>query len=188
MARYGYVRVSTAGQNDDRQMERMQRLGLDKIFNEKKSGKTLDRPVLQGLLELVEPGDEIVIYDYSRISRSTKDLLNLIEELQEKNVTLTAIKDNIAIDTAQGRFLLKVMAAVNEMELELRAERQAEGIAIAKEKGMFKGRHTVPIKSLPKYKERLEDKTMTKTEVCAILKISRPTLDRHLKEYNQIYQ
>ena len=98
-----YVRVSTEEQNETRQLEALERHGIDKWFIEKISGKNTNRPKLQEMMEFVREGDTVFVHDFSRLARSTKDLLDLTEQLQAKKVHLVSNKENIDTNTATGK-------------------------------------------------------------------------------------
>lgn len=133
----GYARVSAADQNLDRQLEALR--GVNKIFTEKASGKdTHGRPQLRALLEYVREGDTVRVKSPDRLARSTQDLLGLIEQFKGEGVAVE-FTDNPALntDTPQGGFMLTILAAVAELERAQIRERQAEGIALAKAKGVY---------------------------------------------------
>ena len=137
----GYIRVSTVEQNPARQEEIMKEYGVEKIFEEKVSGKnTKDRPEFNRMLEYVREGDMLYIESFSRLSRSTQDLLKTVNILKEKGVVLISNKEKLDTNTPQGKFMLTVFAALSEFERENILERQREGIAIAKAQGKYKGR------------------------------------------------
>ena len=140
-----YVRVSTAEQNEARQVEALRSHNIDKWFTEKISGKNTHRPQLQAMLDFVREGDTVYIHDFSRLARSTSDLLKLVETLQSKNIRLVSNKENIDTHTPTGKLMLTMIAAINEFERVNLLERQREGIAIAKRKGIYKGRKPVAI-------------------------------------------
>jgi len=132
----GYARVSTADQNLDRQLEALG--DVDRIFTEKASGKDTRRPELQEMLVYVRDGDTVRVKSPDRLARSTVDLLGLVEKLRTKSVELEFI-DNPALNTAsaQGEFMLTILAAVAQLERAMIRERQAEGIALAKKRGVY---------------------------------------------------
>ena len=134
-----YVRVSTVEQNEARQVEALEKHDIEKWYIEKVSGKDTNRPKLKEMLEFVREGDTIYIHDFSRLARSTKDLLEIVEQLGEKNVNLVSNKENLDSSTPTGKLMLTMIAAINEFERQNLLERQAEGIAIAKKEGRFKG-------------------------------------------------
>ena len=127
--KYGYVRVSTKGQNTARQDVLMNELGVDRVFVDKCSGKNTDRPQFHEMMSLLKSGDTVVVESYSRMSRSTKDLLETVEKLNEVGVGFVSKKENIDTTTAAGRMFLTFIAGMNQFEREVMLERQAEGIA-----------------------------------------------------------
>jgi DNA invertase Pin-like site-specific DNA recombinase len=139
----GYVRVSSMEQNEARQLEAFKDLGLYKIYIEKISAKHANRPLLQQMLDYVREGDTIYIKDFSRLARNTKDLLEITEELNRRNVKLISLKENLDTSTPTGKLMLTMLGAINTFERENLLERQHEGIAIAKQKGLYKGRTAI---------------------------------------------
>ena len=184
MAHIAYVRVSTAEQNEARQIEALKKHDIDKWFMEKVSGKNMNRPQLEAMLDYVREGDTVYIHDFSRLARSTKDLLTIVEKLQNKKVHLVSNKENLDTSTPTGKLMLTMIAAINEFERENLLERQREGIAIAKEQGKFKGGQVKRIddKTFTEAYERYQRRELTKTQLAAELKISRPTLDKLIKD------
>lgn len=144
MAKLGYIRVSTLEQNLDRQQELMKRLEVDKVFEDKASGKSMARPGLEELLKYARSGDEIYIESFSRLSRSTHELLKTVEDLTNRGIHLISQKENLDTTTPTGRLMLTLMAAIAQFEREITLERQREGIAMAKKKGVYKGRPETP--------------------------------------------
>ena len=184
MSKVAYVRVSTAEQNEARQREALAVRGIDKWFIEKASGKNTDRPEFQKMLDWVREGDTIYIHDLSRIARSTKDLLDLLDVLREKGVALVSDKESIDTSTATGKLLVTMVAAINEFERANLLERQREGIAIAKREGKYKGRKAVIVPDLPRHYDRWQRREVSKAALARELGISRPTLDRLFSDYN----
>ena len=184
MAHIAYVRVSTAEQNEARQIEALKKHNIDKWFTEKVSGKNMNRPQLEAMLDYVREGDTVYIHDFSRLARSTKDLLTIVEKLQNKKVHLVSNKENLDTSTPTGKLMLTMIAAINEFERENLLERQRDGIAIAKEQGKFKGGQVKRIddKTFTEAYERYQRRELTKTQLAAELKISRPTLDKLIKD------
>lgn len=136
----GYVRVSTTEQNPARQEELMKSFGVEKVFSEKLSGKDTNRPQFQEMLSFLREGDTQYVEPFSRLSRSTRDLLDTVNRLSESKVNLVSDKEKIDTTTPQGRLVMTVFAAIYEFERENTLQRQAEGIAIAKRQGKYKGR------------------------------------------------
>ena len=145
---YAYIRVSSKDQQEGRQVIAMESRGIppERIFLEKLSGKDTRRPVLQSLMSIVQKGDIVVVESISRFARNVRDLLGLVEMLTKKGVEFISLKEHIDTTTPTGRFTLTVFAAVAELEREHILQRQAEGIAAAKARGVHLGR---PIKKPP---------------------------------------
>ena len=181
----GYVRVSTVEQNEARQVEALNKLGVEKIYIEKKSGKNLDRPVLQEMLDFIREGDTVYVHDLSRISRSLTDLLNLVELLQKKKVHFISNKEQVDTTTPTGRLFLSIVGAINEFERTNLLERQREGIAIAKRVGKYKGRKPRTLDHVAELYNMWIRREKSKAEIARDYKISRPTLDRLFKEYEK---
>lgn len=139
----GYIRISSTDQNIARQEILMAELGVEQIFIDRISGKSLDRPELKRLLTFVREGDTVIVESISRFARNTRDLLELTEKLNEKNVEFISKKESIDTTTPSGKFMLTVFGAVAELEREYILQRQKEGIAIAKENGVYKGRKPI---------------------------------------------
>ena len=179
-----YVRVSSVMQNEARQIEALEKYGIEKWFIEKVSGKNADRPQLQEMLNFIRENDTVYIHDFSRLARSTKDLLNIVEALTAKGINLISNKENLDTSTATGKLMLTMIAAINEFERENLLERQREGIEIAKREGKFRGGQVKRIDeaafntAYKKYKNR----EINKKELAELLNISRPTLDKLIKE------
>lgn len=143
----GYVRVSTLEQNETRQIKALKQKGVDSanFYIDKQSGKNTNRAALKELLAYVRCGDTVVTESISRIARNTKDLLNIVDQLQNKGIDFISLKESIDTTTPQGKFMLTVFAALSELERDSILQRQAEGIAIAKEQGKYKGRQPIQI-------------------------------------------
>ena len=137
----GYIRVSTIGQNSERQLADVK---LDKVFEEKVSAKTMNRPKLQEMLDFIREGDTVIVHDISRLARNIKDLHELVETITERGVTLKFKKENLVFtgdkQDAMSNLMLSMLGAVYQFERSILLERQREGIAIAKKAGKFTGR------------------------------------------------
>lgn len=145
MAKIGYGRVSTVEQNPKRQEVMFEEIGVDKIFIDKCSGKDADRPRLKEMMAYIREGDEVIVESFSRLARSTRDLLDLVEQMSAKGVSFVSKKESIDTSTPQGKFMLTVFAALAELEREVTAQRRDEGIAVAKAEGKYKGRKPKPV-------------------------------------------
>lgn len=135
MAKIAYIRVSTKEQNTGRQYELLRERNIvpDKIYEEKVSGKNINRPELKAMLAFVREGDTVYIESISRLARNTRDFLNLVEYLQGKQVDLVSLKESIDTSTPTGKFILSVFAALYQLERENTLQRQREGIDLVLE-------------------------------------------------------
>lgn len=181
--RLAYIRVSTVEQNEQRQIDAMEKYDIEKWFIEKVSGKDTNRPKLKELIDFAREGDVIHIHDFSRLARSTKDLLELVELFNQKGITLISNKENIDSSTPTGKLMLTMIGAINEFERTNLLERQREGIAIAKRNNVYKGRKPVSIPDFQKHYNRYMKREISKSALAKELNISRPTLDKLILEY-----
>ncbi len=178
----GYIRISTAEQNTARQEVLMKELNVEKIFIDKASGKNTQRPELQKLLSFVRTGDKVIVESISRFARNTKDLLNLIEILADKEVEFVSKKENIDTSTPTGKFMLTVFGAVAELERQYILQRQKEGIAIAKQKGKYKGRKRIENDQFYSLYKKWQNKEITASDAIKQLNFSKNTFYRRVKE------
>mgnify|MGYP002516350295 FL=1 len=179
MANVAYVRVSARDQNESRQVEALEKYEIDKWFSEKASAKNIfGRGKFMEMLDWVRDGDTVYVMDFSRLARSTKDLLNIIEQFQTKGVSLVSTKESFDTSTSVGKLMLTMMAAINEFERQNLLERQAEGIAIAKRKGKYKGRAKIVVSNIARYYDQYMHREKSKTKIAEELNISRNTLNR----------
>lgn len=141
----GYARVSTDEQNEARQLESFSSYSekITKVFIDKMSGKDRNRPQLKAMLDYVREGDVVVVSDFSRLARSTSDMVQIVQELTEKKVTLISLKEKVDTNTPQGKFMLTVFSALAELERDSILQRQQEGIEIARKQGKYKGRKPI---------------------------------------------
>lgn len=177
----GYVRVSSVDQNPERQLEGLE---LDKMFLDKASGKNTDRPQLEAMIDYVRNGDVVFVHSMDRLARNLDDLRRVVFKLTDKDVKIQFVKENFSFtgeDSAMSKLLLSMMGAFAEFERSIIKERQLEGIAIAKKKGVYSGRK--PSLNEDKLEElnRLLDEGEKKSEIARKLKISRETLYRYLR-------
>ena len=185
--RIGYVRVSTEGQNTARQDELMKELNVEKVYTDKASGKDKDRPGLKEMMNFVREGDTVVVESISRFARSTKDLLNLIEELKNKGVEFYSKKESFDTTTPQGKFAMTMFGALAELEREQIMQRQAEGIAEAKKKGKYTGRKPIAVDEgafTEQYRAWKNGETSPKF-ICKKLGLSHATFYRRVKAYEE---
>jgi DNA invertase Pin-like site-specific DNA recombinase len=138
--RVGYVRVSSVDQNADRQLES---LAVDRVFTDYASGKDVDRPALRELLAYVRDGDTIVVHSMDRLARNLDDLRKIVQEQTKRGVQIQFVKESLTFtgqDSSMAQLLLSVLGAVAQFERDLIRERQREGIALAKQRGVYRGR------------------------------------------------
>jgi len=179
-----YIRCSSIDQNTARQEEALGKYSIDKWFTEKVSAKDTNRPQLQSMLDFAREGDIIHIHDFSRLARSTADLLNIVEKLQAKGIHLVSNKEQIDTSTPTGRLMLTMIGAINEFERANLLERQREGIAIAVKEGKYKGRKKIDFPAdwevvYKQYKHR----EMSANNAMATLGLKRNTFYKLLKEH-----
>ena len=181
-----YIRVSTIDQNEERQIKAMEREDIKKYFIEKVSAKDTKRPKLIEMLEFARESDVIFIKDFSRLARSTQDLLNIVKKLDGKGVKLKSLKENLDTNTSTGKLMLTMIGAINEFERANMLERQREGIAIAKSKGMYKGRKKVerPYNWDVVY-PRWKNRELTADKAMALLDLKRNTFYKFVNEVSR---
>ncbi|HLW01272.1 MAG TPA: recombinase family protein [Ktedonobacterales bacterium] len=180
--RIGYIRVSSIGQNTDRQLEG---IPLDRTFTDKVSGKDANRPKLQEMLEFVREGDTVIVHSMDRLARNLDDLRHIVQQLTKKRVVVEFLHERLTFtgeDTPIATLLLNVMGAIAEFERSLIRERQLEGIALAKQRGVYKKGRKKSLSEAAQIelKQRLATST-TKAQLARELGISRNTLYRFLK-------
>lgn len=184
---FAYIRVSTEEQNYESQMEAMKDLEFAKIFTEKRSAKDTNRPELQNMLDYVREGDTVYVKDFSRLARSTKDLLNIIDILETKKVKLISIKEKLDTSTPAGKLMVTMLGAIYEFERANLLERQKDGIAVAKKEGRYKGRKK--IQKPDNWQEVYSDwscRKITAKEACELLKLKTNTFYNFVKSEREV--
>ena len=139
----GYARVSTVGQNIEAQIKQLKDSGCEIIYEEKLSGKNIDRTELQKMKQDFKEGDTVIVTSFSRLARSTKDLLELVEDFENKKIGFKSLKEDINTQGASGKFILTLLGAVATFERELMLEKQRDGIEYAKSQGKYKGKQRI---------------------------------------------
>lgn len=188
MAKVLYLRVSSAQQDFLRQEHLFKEKGIeaDRIYKEKLSGKDMERPELKAMLAWVRDGDTVYIESISRIARNTLDFLNIIRELESKQVKLVSLKENIDTSTNVGKFLLSVLASLAQLERETIRERQAESFEARREKGLPIGRPKKAIsKSFPAGYKRWKAGEITAVQFMKDEHLSKTTFYKLVKEYEE---
>ncbi|GHU73064.1 hypothetical protein AGMMS49992_10460 [Clostridia bacterium] len=176
-----YIRISTDNQSTARQDDLMSSLGVSKVYTECKSGRTAARPVLFEMLRELEPGDVVHVESISRLARSTRDLLMILDQIEKHGATFVSHKEHLDARTPQGKFVLTIFGALAELERETTHQRQAEGIAAAKARGVHFGSEqqvTLP----PDFAQIVADwrsKKIKRAEACRRSGLNRETLRVH---------
>jgi len=180
--RIGYIRVSSLEQNCARQLEGIE---LDRIYEDKVSAKDLNRPNLQAMIAYVREGDIVVVHSMDRLARNLDDLRQLVKTLTQKGVAVQFSKENLTFsgdDTPMANLMLSVMGAFAEFERSLIKERQREGVALAKERGAYKGRKkALSLDKVGVLKQRVVEAKDTKAQIARDFGISRETLYQYLR-------
>ena len=190
----GYIRVSTKDQLTIRQEILMRDLGVERIYIDKVSGKNTDRPQLKEMMSYVREGDLVIVESISRFARNTKDLLNLVEILENKGVKFVSKKESIDTSTAQGRFMLTVFGAIAELEREYTLDRQREGInampmdehgrKISLRTGRYTGRPNINFPdNWDAVYSQWKNKEIKSIEAMKLLNLRKTTFYKLLKEY-----
>lgn len=179
----GYARVSTQDQNLDRQLDSLNAAGCERIFNEKMTGTKSDRPELKMMLMTLRAGDTLVVESFSRLSRSTKDLLALVDQLTEMGVHLVSLKENLDTNTATGKMMLTMLSALSQFERDLIAERTVDGLKAARARGRKGGRPRIGTEkdkrqALAMYKSN----AMSNRDIAERFGVSTATLSRWIRE------
>ncbi|MFJ8243217.1 recombinase family protein [Bacillus tropicus] len=168
----------------DMQLDELNRYGCDDIVSEKESGAKKNRKELQLLLGKLRKGDTLVVYKLDRLGRTMHQLVNLLQEFNEKEINFVSIKDGIDTSTTMGKFLFHIFGAMAEMEREIITERVISGVAAAKARGREGGRKKAHTRQqIESMMELIEMGNKTKVEICEIFNVSRATLYRYIKEY-----
>ena len=183
----GYVRVSTVEQNEARQIKALVEAGVDQdaIYTDKKSGKNTNREQLKEMLKFVRKGDCVITESISRIARNTKDLLNIVDDLTNRGIDFISLKERIDTSTPQGKFMRTVFSAMATLERESILERQREGIAIAKENGVYKGgqKKQIDKERFTALSKRWRSGEITAAEAMRLMDLKPNTFYRRVKEW-----
>lgn len=180
----GYVRASTTDQNTARQEVLMKELGVEQVYIDRVSGKNTERPELKRMMSFVREGDMVIVESISRFARNTRDLLDLVEQLTRKQVEFVSKKEAIDTTTPSGKFMLTIFGAVAELEREYILQRQREGIAIAKAKGIYKGRKPIQRPEFQQVVALWRKGTITAVEAMKRLDMKPSTFYRKVKGVN----
>lgn len=177
----GYARVSTQDQSLDLQLDALEKAGCEKIYQEKMSGMKDDRPELKQLIDYAREGDVLVVYKLDRLGCSTKRLIELSEELQERGIELVSIRDSIDTTTAVGKAMFKMLAVLAEMKRDLISERTRAGLDSARARGRVGGRPKKDKKLVEKAIKLYDTEEYTVKEIEEMTGVSKATLYRAIK-------
>lgn len=177
---FGYARVSTEGQNLDRQLDMLKKYGVDSIYNEKMTGTKRERPELNKMLERMTSGDTVVIESLSRLGRSTKDLIELTELFQQKGVNLVSLKEAIDTNTPTGKLLFTLMSAIAQFERDVIADRTKEGLKAARTRGQLGGRPPVNKEAIKQALKLYHTKQYSLKEIENLTGVKKNTLYRNI--------
>ena len=181
----GYARVSTHDQNLDLQKDALEKAGCEKIFVEKASGKSSDRPELERTMEMLRIGDTLVVWRLDRLGRSLKHLIEMVTKLEERKIGFRSLTESIDTTTAGGRLIFHIFGALAEFERNLIQERTQAGLAAARARGRIGGRPPALDDEQRKMAIKLyNSKEHSVGEICRTMGISRPTLYNYLRKAN----
>lgn len=178
---FGYARVSTEAQNLDRQLDALKHYGVDSIYNEKMTGTKKDRPELMKMLDRITEGDTIVIESLSRLGRSTKDLIELVELFERKKVHLVSLKESIDTSTPTGKLLFTLMSALAQFERDTIAERTKEGLRSARARGRMGGRPRIDEAKIKQAVKLYNTQQYSVKEIEELTGVKKATLYRNLQ-------
>lgn len=181
---YGYARVSTSEQNLDRQLDMLRDRGAETIFTEKVSGVKRSRPELNRLLDKLKEGDTVVVESLSRLGRSTKNLIELVELFQTRGVHLVSLKESIDTSTASGKLLFSIFSALAQFERDTLVERTQEGLRAARARGRIGGRPKADARKLEQAMKLYDSGEYTISEIVELTNIKRSTFYQYLKTRN----
>lgn len=181
----GYARVSTQDQNLERQIDALNAYRIDRLYQEKMTGTRQHRPELDAMLSRLEEGDTVVVESLSRLGRSTKDLLTLIDLFESKKVKLVSLKENIDTSTSTGRLLITVLSALSQFERDVIVERTNEGLAAARARGRKGGRPKVADTKIRQALKLYDTKQYSLKEIESLTGVKPSTLYRRLKDENK---
>lgn len=181
---FAYARVSTADQNLERQLDILKDYGIQEedIYMDKMSGTKFHRPAFDDLQKILREGDTVVTESLSRLSRSTQDLLAILDDWQKRGITYISLKEKVDISTSTGKLMLNVLAALSQFERDVISDRVKEGLASARARGRVGGRPKTNKRVLDKAIKLYDSKVYSITEITEISGVSQSVLYRALKK------
>ncbi|HPA57617.1 MAG TPA: recombinase family protein [bacterium] len=182
----GYARVSTSDQKMDLQFDALKKDGCGQIYSDVSSGARTDRPELDRCISFLRKGDILVVWKLDRLGRSLRHLLNLVAEMELKEIGFRSIQENIDTTTAGGKLIFHLFASLAEFERELIRERTVAGLSAARARGINEGRPRVlSVEQVKMAQKMLADKTIPIKEILDTFKISKSTLYKSVREYGK---
>ena len=184
----GYARVSTQEQNLDRQIENLTAYGAERIYAEKMTGTgtTSKRPEYTRMMDALREGDTLIVDSFSRLSRSTRELLTAVDKIRDKKVHLVSIKENLDTNTPTGRLMMTMLSALSEFERDTIAERTAEGLKAARKRGHNGGRpYAAAVEQRKLVIKAYRSGEMTAEEAGKLAGVSNRTVFRWIEEYDR---
>ena len=178
----GYARVSTEEQNLNRQLDMLNEVGCEKIFEEKISGIKKERPELFRMLEQLRKGDLIIVADLTRLSRSVKDLFQLVEQIKARGADIKSLKESwMDTSTPQGKLMFTIFAGISQFERDLISQRTIEGLVAARARGKKGGRPPKDEKDIKLALKMYEEKTYSISEITKATGLSKTVLYKYIK-------
>ena len=183
----GYARVSTGEQNLDLQVDALKQAGCEEVYRDEMSGIKSERPGLQKALAFARPGDTLVVWRLDRLGRSLKDLVQNVEDLQKRDIGFRSLHESIDTTSSVGKFQFHVFSALAEFERDLIRDRTMAGLRAARARGRRGGRkHLLTPDQIAMAARLIRSKEVPVSEICKMLKVSRPTLYRYVSPTGEI--
>ena len=177
----GYARVSTVDQNLDRQLDSLNDNGAERIFTEKITGKKSDRPELLRMMEQLRDGDTVIVSELTRLSRSTKDLFSIVEQMQARGANIRSLKETwLDTTTPHGKLMFTIFAGLSQFEADLTAQRTREGLAAARARGRLGGRPKTDETKIKQALKLYTSKEYTVKEIEDLTGVKKSILYRHI--------
>lgn len=179
---FGYARVSTQDQNLDLQLDALKEYGVERVFSEKMTGTRKDRPQLEEMLKYVRSGDTVVVWKLDRIGRSTKHLVDIVNEFGEQGIHFVSLKDGIDTSTATGKLVFTIFAGLAEFERDMISERTRAGLQSARARGRKGGRPSADAEKVKRALKMYDSKQFSIPEITDATGVSKTSLYRYIRE------
>lgn len=180
---FGYIRVSTQEQNLGRQLEEMEKLNLDKVYQDKASGKNADRPQLQAMLSNLRSGDTVTVLSLDRLGRKCDGIREIAKKIIDSGSVLHCLEPQFTTGDMFGEFFLQVLGAISELERKQILERQRQGIALARQQGKYHGRRPKQLQDFERVYQQWQSGAITSEQAGKLLSVSRATFYRRSREH-----